>query len=79
MHRPSLAGQAEQCRAWAQEFIRRPEGPILLRIAHEFDHLAAGRAIDHCGERRATDRRGQDRRIATRPSSERREGQRREP
>ena len=40
----SLADEARQCREWAEEFAGRPEGPMFLRIAGEFDEIARAAA-----------------------------------
>jgi hypothetical protein len=40
MTQPSLAEEAESCRRRALAYVGRPEAPILLRIAEEFDRLA---------------------------------------
>lgn len=38
-----LAGEGSDCRSLAQEFQGRPEAPLLLRLASEFDRLAVER------------------------------------
>jgi TorA maturation chaperone TorD len=38
-----LASEATACRVLAQEFEGRPEAPVLLRLASEFDRLAVTR------------------------------------
>jgi TorA maturation chaperone TorD len=38
-----LASEASACRSLAEEFEGRPEAPLLLRIATEFDRLAVTR------------------------------------
>jgi hypothetical protein len=43
MHLHDLASEASACRSLAKEFEGRPEAPFLLRLASEFDQLAATR------------------------------------
>lgn len=38
-----LASEASACRSLAKEFEGRPEAPLLLRLATEFDQLAVTR------------------------------------
>lgn len=38
-----LAGEGSDCRSLAQELEGRPEAPLLLRLASEFDRLAVER------------------------------------
>jgi hypothetical protein len=43
MHPHNLASEASACRSLAKEFEGRPEAPLLLRLASEFDQLASTR------------------------------------
>lgn len=38
--------EARQCRRWAEELAGKPDGSMLLRIAHAFDALAVERGAD---------------------------------
>jgi hypothetical protein len=45
MHTKSLSSEAKECRRLAAaEFRGRPEGAILLRLAHMFDELRCARS-----------------------------------
>jgi hypothetical protein len=43
MHLHDLAIEASACRSLAEDFEGQPEAPFLLRLASEFDQLAASR------------------------------------
>jgi hypothetical protein len=52
MTRPELRDEAEQCRQRALSYLGKPEAPFLLRVAREFDRLAA-EPMNHAGDRSA--------------------------
>ncbi len=41
MHKWELQLEAEECRRQAHCYLGRPEAPVLLHMAREFDRLAA--------------------------------------
>ncbi len=41
MHKWELQLEAEECRRQAHCYLGRPEAPVLLHMAQEFDRLAA--------------------------------------
>ena len=43
MTNSSLEEEAEDCRRKALAYIGRPEAPFLMRVAREFDRIAAER------------------------------------
>ena len=43
MDRLSLGEEADECRRKALAYVGQPEAPFLLRVAREFDRLAAER------------------------------------
>ena len=45
MENQSLHEEAEECRRKAVSYLGKPEAPLLLRIAREFDRIAADGAF----------------------------------
>jgi hypothetical protein len=43
MRNRSFSDEAEACRRQAAQFVGRPEGPFLLRVAQSFEELEAVR------------------------------------
>ena len=41
MDHETLQSEAQECRHWALAYVGRPEAAFLLRVAREFDSLAA--------------------------------------
>ena len=50
MHNANLQDEADSCRTTALRYLGRPEAPFLLRVAREFDRLAAQRKTNSCDE-----------------------------